>query len=481
MIQVHSDVPVAPGALTLADQELFDRLGWFTQIRWLFGLFCLMVLLVSWHLLGLRLRTVRGTYTMAPAVNAVLILFLFNAAFMFVARIVQVRRRVSRRLIESIALAQTVCDLVAITALIHYTGGVENAFVILILVPTVIVSELLPPRWTYASALVAAAMLNAMAWGEQQGFLPHIQAGLAARGSTRLGFGLYADPFYVLHVTSALTATLFAMVFVTTTIAARLQERETQLATAHERLRRSDEAKGFFMRRAEHEMRAPLAAIHSILETIEVTLARGAPVEESQRLIQRGKTRTKDLIELVKDLRRYSRLQSPDANLAMERVCLSDVVLATVELFSKQAEAASLQLNWHADPARVWVQGNPEMLRELVTNLVANAVQYTPGQGRIDVALTARDSQATLTVVDTGIGIKADFLRRVFEEFYRSPEAKKFFGDGTGLGLAIVKRIVEVHDGRIDVDSREGEGTSFTVHLPASPPPGTGPPTGAPA
>ncbi|MFW6108030.1 MAG: hypothetical protein ACOC70_02400, partial [bacterium] len=194
--------------LSITDRELFDRLRWFTQVRWVFGIFCLLLLLVSWYGLEIRFR-VGERLTVAPAVHVVFFIFLYNAVFSFVVRVIRARRRITRRLTESIGLLQLVCDLVAISLLIHRTGGVENFFAILILVPVVIVTELLPQRVAYATAAVAALMLNVVAWGEQQGVLPHVRVELAGRAAAA-GAERFADPLYVLHVTTALTVTIFA-------------------------------------------------------------------------------------------------------------------------------------------------------------------------------------------------------------------------------------------------------------------------------
>ncbi|HUU58834.1 MAG TPA: HAMP domain-containing sensor histidine kinase [Phycisphaerae bacterium] len=470
MVDKTPDMPFGPaagspgrGALTITDRELFDRLGWFTHVRWAFGMFCLLLLLASWHVLGVRFRIADGPWTMGPAVEVVLILFLYNAMFTFLGRALREKTRITRKLIATIALAQIFCDLVAISALIHYTGGVNNAFLLLILVPIAIVSELLPRRLAYAAAGAAAVLIHALAWGENQGLLEHVHVELA--GAAALPADLHADAFHVLHVTTALTVTIFAMVFVTTTIAARLRAREAELGDAYDTLYLTDEAKGFFMRRAEHEIRAPLAAIHSILDAIA---AQPQSLTDAQlRLIDRAKERAKGLRQLVSDMRRYSRLRSTRAFFETRNLCFSDLVIDTVDLFAKQAEARRIALDSSVTPT--WVEGEEERLRELVTNLVSNAVQYTPPGGRVDVELNQQGRHAVLTVKDTGIGISEKAKARLFDEFYRSPEAKNVFPDGSGLGLAIAKRVVEMHHGRIEAGSRPEGGAVFTVHLPLSP------------
>jgi len=123
-----------------------------------------------------------------------------------------------------------------------------------------------------------------------------------------------------------------------------------------------------------------------------------------------------------------------------------------------------VSLTVETQPARI--EGDEELLREVVTNLLANAIQYTPSGGKVDVMLAAYDDRVLLTVSDTGIGISDEAAANLFREFYRAPEARAVLADGTGLGLSITKRIVEMHGGRIEFVSRLGRGSTFSVYLP---------------
>jgi two-component system phosphate regulon sensor histidine kinase PhoR len=114
------------------------------------------------------------------------------------------------------------------------------------------------------------------------------------------------------------------------------------------------------------------------------------------------------------------------------------------------------------------VEASEEGLYRALMNLVENAVNYTPEQGKVTVQTMLQDGGIVIQVSDTGIGIPSDELPMIFERFYRSAEARRIVSTGTGLGLAIVKRIIELHNGRIDVESIEGAGTTFRVWLPLS-------------
>ena len=462
--------PVRPTeSLTLTERELAERLGWFTQLRWGFGLLCLLLLLVSWHVLDVRFVTPAGVPTIAPAVIAVCAVFLYNAAFVFLVRILVARGRITRRRITMIAAAQLSCDLLATVGLVHQTGGIENFFVVMVLLPMVLATTLLSRRVALGMATVAVVLVNALGWGEWAGVVPHVAIEIAGRPYLH---GAHRDAMFVLHMTSAITLAMAALMPVASSITRRLRRRENELEAAYRQLNEIDDVKGFFMRKAGHEMRAPLAAIGSILDAI---IAAGEDLDpEQRRLLERAKTRTQALLALVGDLQRYSRVHSTEGLMRREWICLGCIVNNTAELMQRQAQFAGLEL--HCDAPEIWAHGDETLLREAVTNLVANAVQYTPRGGRIDVRLVHADGEAVLTVADTGIGISDKAAERVFEEFYRSPEAKDFFAGGTGLGLSIVKRIVTGHGGRITAAARDGGGTVFTVTLPVA----DGPAPGAP-
>jgi len=136
--------------LSLTDRELFYRLGWFTRLRWAMGGMALLILLISGYVLGISFRRGGGAATMVPAVEVVLVIFLYNAAFTFAMHIVKLRGRITRRLIMELALGQLICDMLATCALAHFTGGIVNFFIIFILLPVTIASELLPQSLAYA-------------------------------------------------------------------------------------------------------------------------------------------------------------------------------------------------------------------------------------------------------------------------------------------------------------------------------------------
>ena len=443
--------------LTLTDQELLYRLGWFTRLRWGIGAITLLIFLFSWYVVGIRFRTTGGRYTTAQMVDVVLLIFLYNAVFVFLIHIFRDRRKISHHMMVGLGLAQIMCDMIAICALVHFSGGIENLFIILILLPLVIATELLPKILAYASAAVAVLLIHTLAWCEQQKIWAHVCVIWPGKHASTI----YLDPIYVLEVTGVLTVMIFTTVFVASSISSRLRIREQELEDTYHQLSRVDEAKSFFMRKAGHDLRAPLSAIASILTVIDLT--EDMLSEANQGLVERAQNRTNAMIAMVDDLRKYSQLRVPGGVLTFSSTELDKIVKNTVELFRPKAQSANVELSYQLQPATIY--GDEGLLKEVITNLIANALQYTPSGGKIDVQITRSGSWVVLTITDTGIGIAEEDRSKLFEEFFRTQEAKKMFPEGTGLGLAICKQIIQMHQGKIEVSGRAEGGTIFTIWL----------------
>jgi signal transduction histidine kinase len=450
--------------LTITEQELVERLGWFTHVRWLMACGTLVLLLFCWWGLGVRFHVASARPALGPAIYVTVLIFIYNAVFTVLVGRIRHGGAIRRQRLNVLALGQIACDMIAVTALVHHTGGVANYFVILVLLPMVIASELLPQALAYLCAAGAAALINAMAWGEYFGLLTHIHVDLSGGRGHSVVSGLHADWVYVLQVTGAMSAMSFMMVFIASAISTRLRQRERELEDAYRRLHDADEAKSFFMRKAGHEMRAPLAAIVSILDAVSRD-GQARLTDQQRQLMNRAALRSKALMEMVNDLRRYARLRAaPRDVLHSGYLALGDLAEQVIELLGTHAAEAGLSLTARVEP--VPVTADEELIKQVIINLVTNAIQYTPHGGSVEIVVRVDKPWAVLEVADTGIGLSDAARRHLFEEFYRSPEAKKTFRDGTGLGLSICKRIIDIHGGQISAQSRPGEGSIFSIRLP---------------
>lgn len=245
----------------------------------------------------------------------------------------------------------------------------------------------------------------------------------------------------------------------------KIEEEARELARAKEELERLDRFKTTFMLTVAHELRAPLNALQSFLWAI---LKGYIPPEEQQEVLGRAVQRVQELLDLVDDLLKLAAAKSEKGLEKREPVSLADVLEKVALLFRKEAEAKGL--SWAVEiGARPIVRADPDQMAQVWSNLISNAVKYTPKGGRVRVALEERDGWAIGTVEDSGIGIPPQDLERIFEEFYRTPQAKEIAPRGTGLGLPLVKQILEAHGGSITVASEVGRGSRFVFRLPVSP------------
>jgi heavy metal sensor kinase len=229
-----------------------------------------------------------------------------------------------------------------------------------------------------------------------------------------------------------------------------------------ERLERSFAEVRRFTADASHELRTPLTAIRT---EAEVALARSTLPPEQQHLLGSILEECERLTRLTDQLLTLSREDAGVARAPCAAVDLSALVAGVVETMRPLAEARGLSLRAEV-AAAVRALGDGGRLRQVFYNVLDNAIKYTPEGGQIEVRVGARGSDAVVVVRDTGVGIAAEHLPRVFDRFYRVDRARSREQGGTGLGLSISRSIVTAHGGRIDLDSVPGRGTTCTVVLP---------------
>jgi signal transduction histidine kinase len=235
-------------------------------------------------------------------------------------------------------------------------------------------------------------------------------------------------------------------------------------ATVHQDFRTLVDAKTRFMLQASHELRSPSNAIQSIAQTLLQGYL-GELTEKQREMISRINVRAKILSDVVSDLLVLARGRAEVSTRRYGPVDIGALVRETVLLFEERARQKAVTLSLEAEETGAIVHGNEEGLRSVFTNLIENAVKYTPGGGAVAVRLRGAGDLVCLEVQDTGIGIPAEERERLFSEFFRASNARRLAETGTGLGLAIVKNTVEQCGGSVAVESEEGVGTTVRVSL----------------
>lgn len=229
-------------------------------------------------------------------------------------------------------------------------------------------------------------------------------------------------------------------------------------------IRRLEKMRSEFVANVSHELKTPITSVKGFAETL---LSGDVPNKETEKqFMQIIYDESERLNRLITDLLELSKIEKQAMPLKISSVDINKILLDTTQTISKIAHDKNITIHMPDNEAHVFVEADPDRLGQILLNLIANAVNYTSDNGDIYIDVEARTSDIIISVKDTGMGIPPESLSRLFERFYRVDKARTRHSGGTGLGLAIVKHLVESHNGRIDVRSKEGIGSTFTVTLP---------------
>jgi signal transduction histidine kinase len=370
-------------------------------------------------------------------------------------------REVSGSAVKKIINFQISADLLILTVLLHFSGGIENPLVFYFIFHMIIASILLSVRESYLQATIAVLFFGLLILLEYLQVLDHYcLQGFVVRC-------LYRDGLYVLGTYFVFTTALYLAVYMASYIATRLRQAEQAHIEANVLLREKDRIKDEYVLRVTHDIKGHLAAIQSCLGVVVNKLV-GSLNKEQADFINRADSRTRKVTHFVKTLLKLTQLRLSN-NLEMGVFSLKNTILNAVAGVEAKAQDKSVVLNCNLQECADKIFGNQFSIEEMITNLLFNAIKYTPANGTVEINTKEADGDYVLVeIVDSGIGIPQEELPNVFDEFYRATNAKEVEKDGTGLGLSIVKQIVARHNGKIWVDSKEGVGAKFSFILPKS-------------
>jgi signal transduction histidine kinase len=226
-----------------------------------------------------------------------------------------------------------------------------------------------------------------------------------------------------------------------------------------------DQLKSDFVNLVSHELRSPLSSIIMQHKVILDGLA-GELTAKQREMLTRAHDKMQGLLELINDLLDLAKIESGHRQLEETPLALGELLIELVELLRPRAEDQNIILTLSAAPDLPHILADRRGMDEVFTNLITNAIKYSPDGGNVKVTAVSHVDYVEVSVSDQGIGIEEDEIPKIFDKFYRvkHPKARQIIG--TGLGLAIVKNLIEAHRGAIEVTSREGEGTTFKVLLP---------------
>jgi len=243
------------------------------------------------------------------------------------------------------------------------------------------------------------------------------------------------------------------------------QKAADDLQLAYERLKELDRLKQDFLNSVSHELRTPLTSIRGYTEFLQDEVG-GSLNDEHHGFVARIAEGTERLERLVDDLLDFARMEAGAFKLAIHRASLTDKVKEIAASLRPQARARRVELEVDVPAEPVFVPMDPDRIGQVLLNLVGNAIKFTPEGGRLGIRVLSGPNEMRVEIWDSGIGIAPGDQLRLFERFFQAQSSLTREQGGTGLGLPISKSLVEAHGGRIGVESRFGQGSTFWFTLP---------------
>ncbi len=355
-----------------------------------------------------------------------------------------------RRRVEALALGVAV---IAASLLIFggavgiptATGRVAQAYMFF---PLLIWAAL---RFGQRGAITTAITVSVIAvWGTALGHGPFVRSALHQSLIALQAFmGIAAATFLVL--------------------AASISERrraEEEMRVAHTRAAEANRAKAEFLAVMSHELRTPLNAISGYVDLLSVGVD-GALTEKQRVSLTRIQLNQQHLLSLIDDVLSFAKIEAGRLNVDVQIVLVGDVVASLEALVRPQLERKALTFSSEPNDNALLVRADPEKLRQILLNFIANAIKFTPEGGRIQVGADAYDEFVRIWVNDTGIGIPSDMIAHVFEPFFQVEQGTTRRYPGIGLGLAIARDLANAMNGEVRIESTAGKGTTISLLLPA--------------
>ena len=251
-------------------------------------------------------------------------------------------------------------------------------------------------------------------------------------------------------------------------LATNINRMNDELGRLYRELEAASRHKSEFLANMSHELRTPLNAIIGFSDVLHAEMA--GPLNEKQRqYVEDVRDAGRHLLSLINDILDLSKVEAGRMELALSDVSVEDALATGLTMHQARATRNDIALHLSIEPGVGTIRADERKVRQVVFNLVSNAVKFTPAGGRIDIRATQHDGLVEISVADSGVGISAADQERIFEEFAQAGPAGAA-REGTGLGLALARRFVELHGGRIWVQSEPGAGATFGFTLPVEVP-----------
>ena len=438
---------------TILDNEQFvKRAFWLVKLRWITAFLLIGIVYVISKLFDSMSQEIP-----LYAIGVLLLLYNF-LLYLTLKYLVRLHDRTLSRAINRIIILQITADLLILTGVIYYSGGVENPFFFYYIFHVIISSMLLSRYMSYLQATLAVFLF---------GLLLGLEYFQIIRHHSIVGFldmNLFQNKYYILAVFVVFSTTLYLVVYMTTSIVSQLRKEQTGYKLLNLELNKKDRIKNEYLLSVSHDIKSHMAAIKSCLDILSTHMV--GPLNEKQsELIDRADRRAFKSIAFLSTLLKLTQMRLT-GNIEKERFSLKQRVYDAFAAVEGRAEKKGISIGYEINVKKDAVFGSALLIEEAIRNMLLNAIKYTPENGTVKLSMTEDDTYFIIEITDTGIGIPSDEKGKIFDEFYRASNARQVEKDGTGLGLSISKEVVERHGGKMWTVSVEGQGSTFGFTLP---------------
>jgi len=425
---------------------------WLVKLRWISIVFVFLITFLAKKLLHISIQD-KEIYTL------LFILLLLNLiSCLYVRGIIFKKTERGFKSNKAIINFQISTDLIILTSLLHFSGSIENPFIIIYIFHMILASVMLSVTESIIQTTFALFLLGLMVFLEYYGIIPHY--GLEGFVS----HDLYLNPKYLILTGLVFIFVSYTVLYMTNFIVGQLKKFERVNRIANLALLKKDEIKNMFVLRLTHDLKSHIYTIQSLLSVLRSNI-HGKLENTQEELMNRAYNRAVLISKFIKDLLNLTEMQLSD-KMEMKEFSLRKTILDFEYRLRKNAKAKSIEVVICIDESVDVICGNQFSIEQLLDNLLINALKYTKEKGQVRLRVKDEVGSVIIEISDNGIGIPIDESSKIFEEFYRAKNAKDLTHDGAGMGLSIVKEIVKKHFGKIWFESKENLGTTFFVMLP---------------
>lgn len=420
------------------------RIGWIINLRWvaLFGLLSVIPI-------GQRILQFKIAYPQLYAIAANLICL--NLIYFFLFRYYPFKNFRQELVFTEV---QLVIDLIIISFIVHYIGGIGNPFFFIYSVNIIISGVLFIGNLPYVNAFIAAILLTLWSTLEYTGVVD--------------SYTIQGEPVELTVLITSLCAfylLIFSTTYVIKDFVSGYRHLKSVIDEKSQQLEHTIKERDKIFRFTAHELKSPLTTLRSMLAVIEEIYSEKLD-DEVAEMLSRAVVRTDQVLLMVKDMIDVTQYRHGVSKQVLEDVDFNEWIEKTVRQFKPTAVRKDITIIIKKPVPNVSISMDVPGMEKVLSNLISNSIRYSPEGATVTIIPFYKQSTYGFSVSDTGIGISKEDLNKIFDEFYRSKNARDMERLGTGLGLSLVKQIVEQCGGKISVESEPGKGSTFTVEMP---------------